>query len=153
MEGDHLVINGTTYSLQDIGKLPQALSGYKAAQKEDDHTITFMGELSPYSNFHKSKFTFNSHTYHSSEQWIQFQKAMLFGDSFTANQILTCDTPLEAKWLGYNVNGFDAHRWREDGYNICLDGIKEKFLQNPLLLQMLKATKPKLLVEASMDKQ
>ena len=37
--------------------------------------------------------------------------------------------------------------------HICLDGIKEKFLQNTLLLQMLKATKPKLLVEANMDKQ
>ena len=110
MEGDHLVINGIAYGLHDIGKLSQALSGYKAAQKEDDHTIAFMEELSPYSNFHKSKFTINSHTYHSSKQWIQFQKAMLFGDSFTANQILTCDTPLEAKRLGYNVNGFDAHR-------------------------------------------
>ena len=78
---------------------------------------------------------------------------MLFGDSFTANQIVTCDTPLEAKRLVFNVNGFDAKKWREDGYAICLDGIKGKFLQNLPLLQMLKTTSPKLLVEASMDKQ
>ena len=153
MEGNHLVINGTIYGLHDLHKLPPALSGYKAALKEDDHTIAFMGKLSPYSNFHRSKFIINNHTYHSSEQWIQFQKAMLFGDSFTANQILTCDTPFEAKRLGYNVNGFDAQKWRDDGYDICLDGIKEKFLQNPPLLQVLKTTKAKLLVEASMDKQ
>ena len=31
--------------------------------------------------------------------------------------------------------------------------MKEKFLQNPPLLQMLKATTPKLLVEASVDRQ
>ena len=78
---------------------------------------------------------------------------MLFRDSFTANQILTCDTPFEAKRLGYNVNGFDTQKWRDDGYDICLDGIKEKFLQNPPLLQILKTMKPKLLVEVSMDKQ
>ena len=153
MEGDHLVINGTNYGTEDIHKLPSALVGYIAAQKEDDNTIAFMGELSLYSNFHHSKFTINNHTYHSAEQWIQFQKAMLFGDSFTANQILTSDTPLEAKRLGFNVNGFYAKKWREDGYAICLDGIKEKFLQNPPLLQMLKTTSPKLLVEASLDKQ
>ena len=61
MEGDHLVINGTIYGLHDLHKLPPALSGYKAAQKEDDHTIAFMGGLSPYSNFHRSKFIINNH--------------------------------------------------------------------------------------------
>ena len=68
MEGNHLVINGTIYGLHDLHILPPALSGYKAAQKEDDHTIAFMGELSLYSNFHRSKFIINNHTYHSLEQ-------------------------------------------------------------------------------------
>ena len=53
MEGNHLEINGTIYGLHDLHKLQPALSGYKAAQKEDDHTIAFMGKLSPYSNFHE----------------------------------------------------------------------------------------------------
>ena len=91
--------------------------------------------------------------YHSSEQWIQFQNVMLFGDSLTANQILSCNTLYEAKHLSYNINGFDIHRWRTAGYNICLDGITEKFFQNHPLLRMLKATVPKTLVEASLDKQ
>ena len=39
IEGDHLVINGTIYGLHDLHKLPPALSSYKVAQKEDDHTI------------------------------------------------------------------------------------------------------------------
>ena len=147
MEGDHLVINGTTYNIEDLHKLPMVLSGYKAAQKEDDQTIAFLGELSPY------KFKINNHTYHSSEQWIQYQKAMLFGDSFTANQILSCDTPLEAKQLGYSINGVHAQKWRDCSYDLCVDGLKEKFLQNPPLLQMLKTTSPRLVVEASVDRQ
>ena len=78
---------------------------------------------------------------------------MLFGDTFTANQILTTSTPLKAKRLGYQINGFDPQRWKSGGYKPCLEGIKEKFLQNPPLLQMLKATHPKTLVEATLDKQ
>ena len=153
IEGDHLVINGVKYGIQDIYNLPPELVGYKVAQEEDNEFIAFQGELSPYSNFHHAKFVIDNHTYHSSEQWIQYKKAMLFGDTFTANQILTTSTPLEAKRLGYQINGFDPQRWKSDGYEPCLEGIKEKFLQNPPLLQMLKATHPKTLVEATLDKQ
>ena len=39
-----------------------------------------------------------------------------------------------------------------DGYSLCHDGIKAKFLQNRNLLLMLKSTAPKLIVEASPDK-
>ena len=78
---------------------------------------------------------------------------MLFGDSFMINQILTCSTPYKAKHLGYQINGYDAHRWRQDRYDLCLDGIKEKFLQNLPFLKMLKATIPKKIMEASQDKQ
>ena len=84
--GDRLIINGTTYTVAD-------LAPYLAAQKENDSHIVFHGELSPWSNFHRSPFQLNGYNYHSTEQWIQFQKAMLFGDSNIANQILRSDTP------------------------------------------------------------
>ena len=76
----------------------------------------------------------------------------MFGDSYTANLILKCDSPLEAKWLSYKISGVNQNRWKMDGFEICLDGLKEKSNQNPLLMSMLTAMKPKLLVEASMDK-
>ena len=107
IEGDHLVINGIKYGIQDIHNLAPELVGYKAAQEEDEEFIAFQSELSPYSNLHHVKFIINNHTYHSSEQWIQFKKAMLFGDTFTTNQILTTSTLSEAKRLGYQINGFD----------------------------------------------
>ena len=139
----HLVINCAKYRIQDIHNLPLELAGYKAAQEEDEEFIAFQGELSPYSNFHHAKFIINKHTYHSSEQWMQLKKTMLFGDTFTANQILATSTPFKAK---------RPQRWKTDGYEPCLEGIKEKFLQNPPLLQMLKATHPKTLVEATLDR-
>ena len=101
----------------------------------------FAGELSPYSNFHHSPFVVNGQRFHSSEQWVQYQKALTFGDSYTANQILQCETPLECKKLSYNINGVDREKWMSVGYDICFDGIREKFLQNPPLLVQNNVTK------------
>ena len=35
-----------------------------------------------------------------------------------------------------------------DGYEICFAGVREKFMQNQSLLQLLKTTSPKTLAEA-----
>ena len=43
-------------------------------------------------------------------------------------------------------------KWSTDGYNLCHEEIKAKFVQNPLLLQMLKSTDTKVIVEASPHK-
>ena len=41
---------------------------------------------------------------------------------------------------------------RNDGYDICLEGIKDKFLQNPPLFNMLKSTDNEVVVEATADR-
>ena len=152
LTGDKLVINGTSYRIEDIPKLPPDLAAFKSSEKSNDTHLVFAGELSPYSNFHPSPFIINGQTYHSSEQWVQYQKALMFGDSYTANQILQTDTALECKRLSHNINGVDKKKWKSVGYELCFDGIKEKFLQNPPLLAMLKTTAPKTLAEATLDK-
>ena len=43
----------------------------------------------------------------------------------------------------------DAECWRNEGYDICYEGIKHKFLQNDALLAQLKSTTPKILAEAT----
>ena len=127
------------------------LAAYKAAEKLNDTHLVFSGELSPYLNFHYSPFTVNRQHFHSSEQWVQYQKALTFGDSFTANQILLCETPQEWKRLSHNINSVDKEKWMNIGYEICFDGIKEKFIQNCPLLSMLKTTAPKIIAEATTD--
>ena len=57
LQGDKLIINGIPYGVNDLHRLPLELAAYKAAQKEDENTIVFHGELSPYLNFHPSPFT------------------------------------------------------------------------------------------------
>ena len=149
---DKLSVNGVLYSLEELNKLPSDLAAFKAAEKTHSDTIVFQGELSPWSNFHFAPFTINNQQFKTSEHWIQFQKALLFGDATTADKILECDSPYEAKKLGYNVQGVDNKKWLEEGYDICLEGVKAKFQQNPNLLQMLKMTAPKLLAEVTTDR-
>ena len=77
LEGDHLVINDIMYGIDDLCKLLSELAPYKVAQKENESYIAFHGEMSPCSNFHRSPFTVKNQQFHSTEQWIQYQKVML----------------------------------------------------------------------------
>ena len=152
MVSDKLIINGISYGIDDIHTLPPELAAYKAAEKSNETHLVFAGELSPYSNLHKSPFTINGQEFHSSEQWIQYQKALAFGDSYTANLILQSDSALDCKQLSYKIKGVDIEKWRNEGYDLCFDGVREKFVQNPPLLALLKSTMPKILAEATLDR-
>ena len=152
LQGDKLVINGISYTVNDLHRLPPELAAYKAAQRTDNHSLVFHGELSPFSNFHKSPFIHNSEQFPTAEHFIQYQKAMYFGDSHTANAILRSNTPYEAKKLSYQINGSNQGEWKEQAFDLCFPGIREKFVQNPDLLNMLLTTTPLTLAEASLDK-
>ena len=149
---DRLIVNGITYTVQDLHHLPPELAPYKVSQKTNATTIGFQAELSPWSNFHNNPFEINGHVFNTAEHWIQHTKALFFDDKGTAESILESKTPLEAKRLGYSVQCFDSKLWKDHGYNICLPSIRAKYVQNPMLMSMLKTTTPKLLVECSTDK-
>ena len=152
LENDTLVLDGNRYTIDNIGKLPEEVAAYKTAQKIDDKYLAFHGEFSPFSNFHRSPFTWNNIKFHCAEQYIQYQKALMAEDLGMAEEIQICESAIEAKRLGYKINGFDMKKWSTDGFTVCQEGIKCKFTQNPLLLQMLKATGDKTIIEASTDK-
>ena len=148
---DKLIVNGITYTVYNLHQLPTELAPYKAVQKVNDTTIGFSGELSPWSNFHRSPFEINGQKFNTAEHWIQYVKSKLFGDTTTTELILNSENVLDAKKLGYKIQGFDPKTWHEKGYELCIPGIKAKFQQNPTLLCMLKTTTPKLLVESTAD--
>ena len=50
-------------------------------QKSDDDMICYFGQLSPFSNFHASKFIVDDCEFVNSEQYIQWTKANYFKDS------------------------------------------------------------------------
>ena len=152
IENNYLVIRGMKYTVNDLNKLPNDLSGYHASSRSNGKTTVFFGELSPFSNFHTAPFTVENKQYFCSEQYIQEQKSLEFKDTATANQILLCETAQECKNLSRNVAGYREERWKKKAIERCLPGIRAKFTQNPALAQLLLNTNNSKLAEASYDK-
>ncbi len=76
-------------------------------------------------------------------------KAMLFGDTAIAAQILAAEHPRDHKALGRKVAGFDPAVWERERERIVYAGNRAKFTQDQALLDTLIATKGTTLVEAS----
>lgn len=87
--------------------------------------------------------------YHTTEQYMMSQKALLFGDRETCEKIMASDNPNDYKALGRQVQGFDQRLWDENKYEIVLKGNLAKFGQNPKLKDYLFSTGDSILVEAS----
>ena len=59
LQGDKLVINGLSYTVDDLAQLLLEFAAYKTTQKSDANTLVFHGDLSPYSNFHNAPFIYD----------------------------------------------------------------------------------------------
>ena len=88
LEGATLHIKGRPYNVRTLHKLPKELNVFKISSKTNSETVGFYGQLNPLSNFHDAQFTYEGITFHSSEQWIQYQKALFASDIDSCNKIL-----------------------------------------------------------------
>src|SRR5262245_28204983 len=66
----------------------------------------------------------------SAEHYMMWRKALLFGDSATAERILAAADPHAAKTLGRTVAGFDQQTWDACRYDIVVAGNLAKFGQH-----------------------
>jgi ribA/ribD-fused uncharacterized protein len=103
----------------------------------------------PFSNWHKSNFVIDGISYNCVEQYVMYNKALLFANTDIAKQILTTNNPKEQKKLGRAVKNFDMFYWNEHCIQIMFRGCHAKFSQNKRLYDMLMNTTPSMLVEAS----
>ena len=87
--------------------------------------------------------------YHTAEQYMMAQKALLMGDPETLAKIMAADHPEAYKALGREVQHFDAELWDREKYNVVLRGSLAKFSQNPELLAFLLGTGDSVLAEGS----
>ena len=152
MEGTMLKIKGKHYTRENLHQLPEEVSPFASTSKSNDNTLGFFGELNPLSNFHVCCFEWNGIQFHSSEQFIQHQKAMLFNDQKMADLIMKCTTARECKQMATSVLNFSANEWNSKAKELCKPGIKCKFQQNPSLATTLLKTEDKMLVESCYDK-
>lgn len=120
----------------------------------------FWQTASPFSQFHPAKFTAkplfittsddeNGYTFLHCEQWMMFNKAKLFKDEKSAAMIMEATEPIQCKSIGRKVENFAEKIWKQENERIVLEGNRQKFTQNPSLLEKLLATDGTTLVEAS----
>ena len=74
----------------------------------------FYTTASPFSQFHPCEFEENGIKFIAAEQYMMYQKAILFNDSKIAQQILAATKPMEMKMLGRKVSGFVESVWVEN---------------------------------------
>lgn len=101
------------------------------------------------SQWYECKFTVDGVEYHTAEQYMMAQKAILFKDDEILQKIMSADNPAVYKSLGRQIRNFDSKIWDENKCKIVVSGNMAKFSQNPKLLDFLLKTGDRVLVEAS----
>ena len=101
------------------------------------------------SNWFLSKFTVGGITFSSMEQYMMYEKAVLFKDQTTAEKILQTDDVAKIKALGRTVKNFDDKVWTKEREGIVYQGVSEKFRQNPELAEKLEKTGEEIIAECA----
>lgn len=101
------------------------------------------------SQWYECDFIVDGTEYHTAEQYMMAQKALLFNDKKSFYKIMAADSPREYKTIGRKIKGFNQDVWDKHKYDIVYKGNYAKFSQNEALRHFLEHTEDKILVEAS----
>ncbi len=103
------------------------------------------------SNWYLSDFEIDGIKYSSMEQYMMYQKAVLFHDHESAQQILETSNVGKIKALGRSVKDYDDLVWNGLRQIIVYHGLLEKFRQNDELKKKLLATQKDILAECAVQ--
>lgn len=101
------------------------------------------------SNWYPSVFRMDGVEYSSMEQYMMYQKAVLFQDVETARRILETEKPGTVKALGRSVRNYNDTIWSGMRQMIVWQGLLEKFRQSDALKEKLLATGESVLAECA----
>jgi len=114
------------------------------------HKPTHDGSFSKavFSQWWEKKFSVNGIIYPTAEHFMMAEKARLFNDNKTLEEIMKAKTAAQAKKLGRKVTNFNDKIWKENRSKIVLEGNYYKF-SDPEYKSFLLKTGNKIIVEAS----
>ncbi|MCX4328011.1 MAG: NADAR family protein [Lachnospiraceae bacterium] len=101
------------------------------------------------SNWYLSGFIVDGIKFSSMEQYMMYQKAVLFGDARIAGEILKTSDAGKIKAYGRKVSGYNDAIWNGARQIIVYNGLLEKFGQNMELKEMLLKTEGHILAECA----
>ena len=128
-----------------------------------DRIVCFFQEDNPhwcFSNWYPCRFIYAGVEYNSMEQYMMYQKAIIFNDEEAALKVLSLDSPKLQKAIGRELEDRPIpllsgdktsylELWNKNKYFIVKQGLRAKLLQNKDILNELLATQNKVIVECS----
>ena len=149
---DKLVVYGKEYTMGTIDQLPADIQPSASCENENSEVIAFFGMHSEYSNFHRANFKINGENYNCAEQYIQSEKAKHCDDDVSRHRIMNMKDPREMKRQGTRLRNFIPQKWeKERARDVAYQAVKNKFAQNPRLLEKLRNSGTLTIVEASRE--
>ena len=101
------------------------------------------------SNWYLSDFSIDGIAFFSMEQYMMYQKAIVFDDMESAKKILATSDVAEIKAYGRKVSNYDDTVWNGVRQIIIYRGLLEKFCQNKKLKEQLLETGDAVLAECA----
>ena len=146
---DKLWLNGTSYTTEDLGRLPENVSLDKLFNPSDKGITAFFRKFSKLSNHYPCIFVVKGERYSSMEKYLMSSKADFFGDRELVHKIAHEDNPVIIKKLGSRVRNYDRMAWQNEIERVLHEGLLAKFSQNIDLHSFLTSTGNTLLAEAN----
>lgn len=106
-------------------------------------------EYGLFSNWYLRYMEIHAKKYNSVEQYMMYQKALIFGDDEIAHEIMQTHSMSKIKALGRRVRNYDDKKWNEVRYDVVLTAVRAKFTQHEDLKRVLLETGDAEIVEAS----
>ena len=103
------------------------------------------------SNWYMSDFTVDGVSFSSMEQYMMYQKAVVFKDKDIASKILKTDDVKRVKEYGRQVSNYNDTIWNGMRQIIIYKGLLEKFRQNEKLKKALLDTGDDILAECAVS--
>ncbi len=101
------------------------------------------------SQWHPAPFVVGGISFNCAEQFMMYNKALLFADLDAASRILASESPRDQQAIGRSVRGYDESIWSLFREGIVLAGNFARFNQNADQRELLFSTRGTTLVEAS----
>lgn len=103
------------------------------------------------SNWFESSFKIDNIEFSSMEQYMMYEKAVLFNDMEIASQILELSDAATVKSLGRAVRNYNDVLWNGVRQIVIYKGLIQKFSQNESLKKQLLETSPHILAECAVN--
>lgn len=147
---DYMVdLHGKQYSPSQLENLPPPLRPSALATKTSDQVLAFFSKFCVLSNHAPSTFIYHDKVFYNMEQFLAFKRSELSEQAELIERSLQAKDPVEAKSILNSLRNDHKHEWQMMRENVTIEGLREKFKQNPPLAEYLKHTQGLQLGEAS----